>query len=509
MKTDVKAIHISPKSEKAYKEQLSVVLPEEREKQEIISDIIKIKELILEEDRRSKLKIYTYNTTRVHKKQMKFHKCKKRNRWVFGGNRSGKTECGAVEVVWLARGIHPYRENRKDTVGWVVSLSTRVQKDVAQSKILSYLDPRWIEEIIMQSGKSSAPEYGVIEKIIVKNVFGGRSVIGFKSCEEGRDKFQGSSLDYVWFDEEPTEEIYNECVMRVIDKCGDIFGTMTPLKGKTFVYDKIFLNSGNDPEVWSISMQWADNPYLKKSEIKRLMASLGAEELSSRQYGNFVSHDFGRVYSEFNPSVHVIEPIEIPPEWYDKISIDPGYTNPLSAHWYAVDYDGNIYVVAEHYESGQTVEYHAQKIKEICRRLGWRKSYGGNYQALIDSASRQRTLSSPKSVAELFYEHGIAVNPNVEKDLFSGINRVKSYLKNALGQTKLYIFSTCENMIREFKDYVWGKDETPVKRDDHAMDELRYYIMSRPTPPDTKPQKSIIQKDKERLYRKLKASRRL
>ena len=40
-----------------------------------------------------------YNKKKVHKKQIAFHKCKKRNRWVFGGNRSGKTECGAVEVV--------------------------------------------------------------------------------------------------------------------------------------------------------------------------------------------------------------------------------------------------------------------------------------------------------------------------------------------------------------------------------------------------------------------------
>ena len=49
-----------------------------------------------------------YNSGKlVHKKQLEFHKCKKKNRWVFGGNRSGKTECGAVETVWLARGIHP------------------------------------------------------------------------------------------------------------------------------------------------------------------------------------------------------------------------------------------------------------------------------------------------------------------------------------------------------------------------------------------------------------------
>ena len=49
-----------------------------------------------------------YNTGRKkHKKQLAFHKCRKRNRWVFGGNRSGKTECGAVEAVWMARGCHP------------------------------------------------------------------------------------------------------------------------------------------------------------------------------------------------------------------------------------------------------------------------------------------------------------------------------------------------------------------------------------------------------------------
>ena len=67
---------------------------------------------------------------KVHKKQLYFHKCKKRNRWVFGGNRSGKTECGAVETVWLARGIHPFKENKKDISCWVVSLTRQVQRDV-------------------------------------------------------------------------------------------------------------------------------------------------------------------------------------------------------------------------------------------------------------------------------------------------------------------------------------------------------------------------------------------
>ena len=37
----------------------------------------------------------------------------------------------------------------------------------------------------------------------------------------------------------------------------------------------------------------------------------------------------------------------MPPEWQDTMSIDPGLNNPLSCHWSACDYDGNVYVVAE------------------------------------------------------------------------------------------------------------------------------------------------------------------
>ena len=80
-----------------------------------------------------------------------------------------------------------------------------------------------------------------------------------------------------------------------------------------------------------------------------------------------------------------------------------------------------------------------------------KKDGGGRYPAIIDSAANQRTLASAKSVAELFYERGIAVNTNVDKDVFSGISRVKSYLARGNGTPDIYIFKNCENMISEFK----------------------------------------------------------
>ena len=449
-----------------------------------------------------------YNTGRKrHKKQIAFHKCKKRNRWVFGGNRSGKTECGAVEAVWLALGIHPYKKNKNNVFGWVVSLTQQVQRDVAQKKILSYLRPDRIAEIVMVSGRKDRPETGIVDQIVVKNALGGTSVIGFKSCDQGRERFQGSSLDFVWFDEEPPREIYEECRMRVIDKRGEIFGTMTPLKGLTFAYEEIYLNRANDPEVWYEFMEWADNPFLSKKEIAALTATLDPATLQSRRYGRFAARE-GLVYPEFDERVHVVEPFPVPPEWQENISIDPGLKNPLSAHWYAVDYDGNVYVVAEHYAAGQDVAHHAAAIRATSEKLGWKHDGSGRVSALIDSAAGCRTLAAAKSVAELFYEQGILTDTRVEKDVFSGIERVKLYLRRENGLPDLYIFSGCVNMIREFKSYFWGSGESPVKRDDHAMDELRYFLMSRPRPAERKFHEGEIARDKAKRIRRLRMARR-
>ena len=466
----------------------------------LVKKILKLEKEINVRYNANKLNFYN-KKGKVHKKQIAFHKCKKRNRWVFGGNRSGKTECGAVEVVYMACGNHPYRKN-KVTEGWVVSLSRQVQRDVAQRKILEYLPASYIEKIVMVSGGQDSAENGVIDFILVRSDVGGISRIGFKSCDQGREKFQGTSLDYVWFDEEPPFDIYLECKMRVLDKCGDIFGTMTPLKGLTWVYNTIYLNEKNDDEIWCETMEWADNPFLSKKEIESMTKSLPADEIESRRYGKFMQNG-GMVYSEFDENVHVIEPFNIPLDWQDNISIDPGLHNPLSAHFYAVDFDGNVYVVAEHYAAQKTVEYHAEKIKEIADMLHWKRDSRGFLHALIDSAAGQRTLASEKNVVELFYDNGILVNPKVNKDLFSGISVVKSYLKTADGKSRLFIFKNCVNLIRELKNYWWGDDDVPIKKDDHCLDELRYYLMTKPINKE-RIYKTEIQKDKEKMSKKLK-----
>lgn len=440
--------------------------------------------------RDEKLRLY-----QPHVKQLSFHQSNKRNRWALGGNRTGKTECGAVEAAWYARGNHPYKEIESATRGWVVSLTNEVQRDVAQKKVLGYLDPKWIVDIHVRSGRKDDPENAIIDFIIIESVHGGHSVIGFKSCDQGRAKFQGTSQHYIWFDEEPPKEIYDECKMRVLDTQGDMWGTMTPLQGLTWVYDIIYMNEIKDPNIQYWLMQWADNPHLNVIEIKMLESTMSEEEREARQYGKFVAMS-GLVYKEFNEDVHVIDPFDVPRSWYDNVSIDPGLDAPLSAHFYAMDGDSNIYVIEEHYKAGETVEWHSIKLLEIAKRLNWPMHRDGSIDALIDSAANQKTLAAEKSVTELFWDNQINVSTDVEKDVWTGIQRVKQYLKLRdnpqvdiwpRGKPKLFIFRNCVNMIREIKGYRWKPQtengdqiDKPWKKNDHAMDELKYYIMSKP-----------------------------
>ena len=60
------------------------------------------------------------------------------------------------------------------------------------------------------------------------------------------------------------------------------------------------------------------------------------------------------------------------------------------------------------------------------------------------------------------------------------------------------------HLIAELKGYYWGSGDSPRKADDHSLDEMRYYLMSRPKKSLAVAEKTSIQKDKEKRIRGLK-----
>ena len=115
-----------------------------------------------------------------------------------------------------------------------------------------------------------------------------------------------------------------------------------------------------------------------------------------------------------------------------------------------------------------------------------------------ESSLSERLIAAARGMNE----RGINVNANVDKNLFAGIARVKSYLKGENGKPRLYIFENCVNLIRELKGYFWGEGDVPKKRDDHALDELRYYLMTKPRAASAATAMTAVQRDKERLIRR-------
>ncbi|MDR0462422.1 MAG: terminase family protein [Christensenellaceae bacterium] len=398
---------------------------------------------------------------RIHKKQQEFFKNKSRNRWIFGGNRTGKTWAGAAEAVRFA--------TTKKCEGWVVSLSTQVQRDVAQRKILEMLKGREIE-CIMLKGKSEFPERGIIDFIKVDE-----SIIGFKNCEQGREKFQGTALDWVWFDEEPSEDIYEECLARLLDRGGRIWGTMTPLKGRTWIYDRIYLASTVQSEIAVFQWEWSDNPHLNKKEIERMERNYSAETLESRKYGRFIE-GLGMVFKEFGDD-NIIKDGSVLSQknnWvYTGISIDPGYKNPTAVLWFGVDSQDRIFVIDEYKESEQSVEQIAKIIKRKNNELGFMPK-----NIFIDSAASAETFGQPESVVQQFKNFGINVDTKVDKNVLGGVHFMKSLFCSADNTRKLFVYPHCVQLVKELRGYFWGDHNKPVKRNDHCIDALRYFVMS-------------------------------
>ncbi len=69
------------------------------------------------------------------------------------------------------------------------------------------------------------------DSIRVRHVSGGWSVLGLKSFDQGRRKFQGTAKHVIWLDEEPPADVYEECLIRTATVGGVLMLTFTPLLG--------------------------------------------------------------------------------------------------------------------------------------------------------------------------------------------------------------------------------------------------------------------------------------
>ena len=123
----------------------------------------------------------------------------------------------------------------------------------------------------------------LLDTIKVKHESGGISTIGLKSYLSGRERFQGETLDIVWLDEEPSAEIYTECLTRTNVGSNPIFMTFTPLLGVSDVVRRFLMEKSPDRSVTTMTI--GDVEHYSDEERARIIASYPAHELEARTKG--------------------------------------------------------------------------------------------------------------------------------------------------------------------------------------------------------------------------------
>ncbi len=393
----------------------------------------------------------------ANEKLAEFHASTARIKAIFGGNRSGKSHSGCWQLL--------KRCQTPNTVAWACSLSNEMNGTILFPKIKSLLDPESIQSISwLNRGREIPAELTLVNG----------SKIYFKSAEQGPGKFQGTSIDIALADEEIDYAVYREISARLVSTGGTLLLAMTPLKGLSWPYEKIF-KVKDDPEIahWTISL--FENKFISEKAKTWFESQLTEDERDQRIEGLFKKLT-GSVWKELT-EVNIIPRFTIPHEWRKIRAIDWGFVNPLACLWVAMGADKeSLYVYQEYYQAGTLLKYHAESIQELdewgLSESRWKPDFEA---AAADHDSQDR--------AE-FENYGIPTIP-AEKDVQLGIQTVNRLLKTQPnGRPILYIFDDLEHTLEEANNYHYepqrknkNAPEQPAKVNDHTQDALRYACM--------------------------------
>lgn len=438
-----------------------------------------------------------------HHKQLCFHMSDYWGRDYSGGNRSGKTYAAVVEDIWWATGTHPYLETPLPPV------RGRVVGTDFTDGIGKVLIPMFKRLLVpsMLFGDSWDIAYNKQERTLT---FKNGSTIDFMSYDQEIEKFAGTSLHFIHYDEEPPKGVFDECQMRIADTEGRFWISMTPVNGLTWMYDTVYEpviladdaeiieSAGNaygqivrspSKEIIIIEVDAQENPYLSEKGRLRSISMLDEEDKKARSAGKFVEMS-GLVFKAFDTKVHVI-PLFTPPidwEWYS--ATDHGWNNPTATLWSAVAPNGDVYTFSEHFAAGMTIEQHATVMH--LRESVWNREPD---MRVGDPSMKQTSGITGTSILQEYASRGIYISvESIPRSVDIGVERIQQYLKTnpVTGKPKWFITENCVNLIREMRRLRWkkyaskkmqgenNKSELIHKKDDHACDAMRYLFTCMP-----------------------------
>lgn len=275
-------------------------------------------------------------------------------------------------------------------------------------------------------------------------------------------KIRGASIKYCYGDEvaDWSEEVFALLKSRLDKEYSCFDGTYNPQYPNHWL--KRFLDS--DADIFSQVYTIDDNPFLPPSFVENLKKEYAGTVFYDRYILGKWTLAEGLVYPMFGDSC-IVQDIPDTGDYY--ISIDYGTHNPFSAGLWCVTKTEAVRI-GEYYYCGR--EERKEKTPEEYYSEVKRLAGGRDIKCLIVDPSADAFIATVKKHHE-FKVRG-AVN-----DVLPGIQTTSEMIASG----KLKIHESCEDAIREFGLYRWdekAESDRVVKENDHAMDEIRYMVMT-------------------------------
>lgn len=353
----------------------------------------------------------------------------------------------------------------------------------------TYLDFRWIIPIRIREriGKDGlAVILGVTKSTIERNVLEpmrnlyGDMLVGTISSDNTAwifgekcyclgaekvsqvSKIRGASIKYCYGDEvaDWSEEVFALLKSRLDKEYSCFDGTFNPQYPGHWL--KKFLDSNAD--IFSQTYTIDDNPFLPESFKENLKKEYEGTVYYDRYILGLWVRAEGLVYPMFGDGC-ITQEIPDTGDYY--ISIDYGTLNPFSAGLWCVGRKCAVRV-AEIYYSGRD-EKKQKTDEEYCDMVE---------QLAGDKLIRAVVVdpSAASFIEALRRRSGFKVR-HADNDVLNGIRTTSDFLRDG----RIKIHAGCKDAIREFGLYRWdekAESDRVVKENDHAMDEIRYMVMT-------------------------------
>ena len=364
---------------------------------------------------------------------------KTRFRVVNCGRRWGKTTLAILEIV--AKAV-----SKKDRKIAYIAPTYQQARDIA-----------WVElKKICLPVTVTANEARL--EIIVKTQDGGQSTIWLRGWESV-ETLRGQRFDFVVIDEIASMRKFwlnwQEVIRPTLtDNKGEGLFISTP-KGFNHFYELYNLQD-KDSDYKSFHFTTYDNPFIPKEEIDKAKKEIPEDRFAQEYLADFRKVE-GLIYKEFNRELHLFDD-EVTRVTEYLAGIDFGFNNPTCVLHIKKNFDGVYWIEDEWYVTGRTEQQIADYVK-TCQ-----------FNTIYPDPENPSAIS-------VLLKSGLPVR-EVKKgkdSVESGISQVR----NLFITNKIKIHKRCVNLIAELETYSMDVEKNkPIKENDHALDALRYVIMS-------------------------------